>query len=252
MTNILKLIFAVSFFSSLAIGQTVFQRSNNLSCCSSSHLAYLPASGTLSSDPGTEEYISPGSGFDIAIKVGPSFPLGEFAGTTDAGSGYALTGWSVGVDGILSLAQHLDWISSLDLSVNKTDESGLTPGTGALISSTSWSNVWLLTGLKVSGPLGESSPFRIFGTAQGGFLFGTSPEENLEWATGYSNRGSATATAFGYSVGAGVSVSSFTVSFRYLGGEPDYQVTTVDASGQKSGSLKQQTACLQLTAGLIF
>lgn len=203
-------------------------------------------------DQNAEESIEPGSGFHIGFFGGVSLPMGKFAEVSDKASGFSITGWTVGVDGLVELDPHVDWISSLNLSVNRTDMGSLVTAPNIHVSSTSWSNVWLLTGLRVNGPVVPGSPLKLFAQGQVGFLFGTSPAVNLDWGSGYSNQGSSSSQALGYSIGAGLAIENFSVCVRYVGGTPSYNFTATGSGGKVSGAFEQQTSCIEIAAGVGF
>lgn len=185
------------------------------------------------------------TGYDVTLFGGVSIPLGDFSAPS---GGAAKTGFAVGADGSLALSSALSWMSSVNLSVNSLDIRSVIkthPSSRFSTSAGSWTLVWALTGLRVSGNVSPQA--ELFGFGQAGLLWGTFPrisdgEEPLNFGS---------ATAFGFAFGGGMTISCPSLSVRYLSGEPQYELTLPECyiDGKKA---PQPTSCLLITGGVTF
>jgi hypothetical protein len=188
-----------------------------------------------------------GSGFTLF--GGVSIPTGDLAATAGSKAGAAKTGFAVGADGSLALSPKVAWMSSVNLSVNSVDLSFL-QNFGVSADAGSWTLVWAVTGLKVFGNV--SPEVELYGFGQAGLLFGTAPQITLTVGPNRATQNSASATAFGFSFGAGINIRHVSLSVRYLSAEPEYSVTASGTGGTASGIIKQPTSCVAITGGIAF
>jgi hypothetical protein len=191
----------------------------------------------------------------VTISAGVSLPVGDFSSSSTEGAGAAQTGFAFGVDGSVGVAPELAWMTSLNFSFNSMDVGSASSAlTDISINAGSWSSVWLLTGLKAGGPVGPNVEFSGFG--QVGLVIASIPEIHVYSSTATFTENSATATAFGYSVGTGLTFGHVGLTLRYLHSEPEFNITGVGTDGTStttvSGTYKQSISIMQILGTFSF
>lgn len=212
----------------------------------------------------TPQVSSTRSGNRFAIFGGFSKPAGDFGSTTGLKAGFAKTRFAIGADGSKVLSPAVSWMSSAYLSVNSVDYKiikylGFSSGEVG-----SWTLRWLLTGLKVAG--NPTPEVELFGFGQFGLLYGSSPEMTTSYYFVYDEYSisipvtieSASASTLGFGFGGGMNLGHFSLSLRYLSGEPEYKITTIFHETEityeftESEKIKQPTSCILITGGYAF
>lgn len=197
------------------------------------------------------------SGPEFGIHVGGSFPAGDFGAGGSALSGtrggFAEPGITGDVEITFPLTAHrrLGWISSLMIHSHSTDYTSFFQRGGYEGSSGSWLIVTPLTGLRYR--ISFTPDFAAYTLVQGGLMYGRSPQIILATAEGSGRQESATGTSFAYNFSMGIVVShQVNMGFRYVHGEPAYQVT--ESFGTQTGhkSFVQNSTMVQLIFGFLF
>jgi len=174
------------------------------------------------------------SKIDFGINVGLALPNGDF-GSTNANSdnsGGAATGFSVGADVGVPVAKGLSWWTSFYFVSNALSEDYVKSATGETSAITgelsSWTTIWPMTGIRYAAAV--SDQIDLFGGAQVGMLFGTTPEPSATQGPVRFSAESASSSAVAFSFTGGLILNDrFTGSIRYMTGQPTYKykVTTV-------------------------
>jgi hypothetical protein len=194
---------------------------------------------------GQESQLSvPRREFNAYIFAGLSVPRGDFGADLGETGGAAQTGYVFGADAEVTKGAPLAWLSSVDISVNSANMGPSYSGTGIFAKADSWTNTWLLTGLKLF-----SSKTHAFVFGQLGLLIGRTPEITLTSGDARATQHSASATALGYGFGAGMKMKRFVLSLRYLGGKPKYEISASNGAMSVTTTYEQPTSCVLIMAG---
>ncbi|HYQ86341.1 MAG TPA: hypothetical protein VES59_03755 [Bacteroidota bacterium] len=186
----------------------------------------------------------------MTAHLGLAIPTGDYR---DLNGAAAVPGFLIGCDLIIPHTEWIGSLSSITLSVNSVDDAAL----GSLRETlrkynlsyniSSWTNLWVFTGLRLSSPL--SRDVALFGSGQIGLLFGWTPSIEIRGNGGSGKAESASATSLAYGFGGGLLIADrYALGFRYLHGNPEYRIS----AGNTTATGKQSTSILQLTAGIRF
>ncbi len=186
----------------------------------------------------------------IALFVGPSLPTGDFASTTSQKSGYAKLGLALGADAVFRFAPQVGWMTTFSYSTNSLDAGTALSYYGIGINADSWTAVRVLTGPRFGGPI--SPEINLNGFVQMGLLIGTIPEIRVSAGSGSAVQYSSTANAFSYGAGVDFGTNRFLVGLRYLGGEPQFNITASGTGGTASTSYTQPMSVFEVIVGVIF
>lgn len=228
-----------------------------------------PASAPKLSSEGSRGSISQERGFvsdsprrkpAVSIFAGLASPVGDFgeSNVNVEKAGFASSGFAVGIEGN-SGGETIQASYGGIVSFNGSDFGSVIAGVGSVPSSVkvqvesgSWAGVWLLLGGRV---VGNVSPLvQIRGEALLGTLFGISPEIKVTARASSGQTASATidkavGVGLAYGAGAGLSISQFDLSLKYLTGSPEYEFKS---GGEKLGKAKHPMSLLFFTAGIRF
>lgn len=193
----------------------------------------------------------------VSVYCGLSIPVGSFGKTTangeegDEAGGAASLGFAIGGNADIPVTPTSAALFSIDYASNSVDLAQGMAGSGISAETTSWTSLWALVGLKIFGNVSPSTELFAFG--QGGLLYGSTPQITASYGGVTVIQNSASASAFGYGFGAGMRTGRFTLSARYLGGKPEYEITaSVNGSDLGHATFEQQMSCVVLTAGFAF
>jgi len=188
---------------------------------------------------------------------GLGVPLGDFS---ESDNGGANTGFVVGGQYTISLGDGGEFFrnSGIALGVtyaNNGIDIGMLSGLGLSVESGSYSNIWVLGGLKTTFPASEAVSIDL--TVLLGAVFSSSPELTASGSGALITVSSASATAFALSAGGDVVLSKhFTFGLRYYAAEPEYSIrfegTGPGASLSTTEDVEQSTSILAVSVGYIF
>jgi len=202
--------------------------------------------------------VAQSQGMEIGLKIGASFPAGDFAAGGSAGGGgtrggFAEPGFTMGGEISFPVMKNsnLYWMNVISYHNHQTNYSTIFPPYLYNVTSGSWHILTPLTGLKYR--MRFARDFAAYGFAQGGYMYGISPELQLSSAQGTGTQETAEGGSFAYSVGMGVFISDLVdLTFRYVHGDPTYEVTTSTSGEPTVTSFQQNTTMIQLVGGLTF
>lgn len=190
----------------------------------------------------------------LILYCGISIPYGAFRDAKAAVGGTALTGFAVGADADVPVGGKSSMMVSLDYAINGMEVEAAPAGAGITAEASSWTSLWTLVGVKVSGSASRTT--ELFGFAQGGFLYGSTPEITVRTGSAaYTEQitySSTSAYAVGYGFGIGAQSNRFSLCIRYLGANPKYELHTPYTDIWNKPYAAQSTACLLITAGAAF
>lgn len=187
-------------------------------------------------------------GSKLTAIVGGAFPVGEYAQTAGVHPGFATTGFSAGIEytvhaDSLALLVSPGWISTLLVSVNGSDQSGvrntlvqefnIPPDANATVEAGSWITASVMTGFEGNYQLARD--WSIGFQSQFGFVVGSSSLVKLASDRGAITQHSSIAAAPCFSAGiAATMLNRFTLGVRYYSSTITYDIRTINPDGTSS------------------
>lgn len=190
--------------------------------------------------------------------AGGAFPVGQYSQTTGVRPGFATTGFSVGIEytvhaDSLALLISPGWLSTLSVSVNGSDQSGvrdalaqefnIPPDANATVEAGPWITASVMTGFEGNYQL--ANDWSIGLQSQFGFVVGSSSLVKLASERGAITQHSSIAAAPCFSAGIASTLSNrFTLGARYYSSTITYDIRTINPDGTSNALYYDQPSDL--------
>lgn len=206
-------------------------------------------------------------GSKLTAIAGGAFPVGEYAETTGGHPGFATTGFLAGIEytvhaDSLALLVSPGWISTLLVSVNGSDQSGvqdallqefnIPPEANATVEAGSWITASVMTGFEGTYQFARNWSLGL--QSQFGFVVGSSSLVKLASERGAITQNSSIAAAPCFSAGiAATMLNQFTLGIRYHSATITYDIRTINPDGTSNAVYYGQPSnLLSLYLGYTF
>lgn len=190
----------------------------------------------------------------LEIIGGVGIPIGEFASTSALSgekAGFASIGGSVGLRYRGEAAKGFE-LGMAEIfgyyPMNQTEYAKYFPSQ-VRVDAGAWYIFWTMGTVGFSLPLPPSTRFHAGGLL--GLLLGVSPSLTATYGSTTADQSASGATAISYGAYVGFTFSRIGIELRYMAGEPEYSLSVSSGSNYLTGKVKQPTATVQLTLGLI-
>ena len=185
----------------------------------------------------------------ISVFAGVALPVGEFHSTDSESGGFALAGYTFGVDLAYDLEHEVFWLTTISISYNKLDELSYRKASGLPSSINldfgSYSTISPVTGFGVLVPVSQQTS--LFFAGQMGALFGTTPEATASAGSQSISITSGSGSAFAFSLSGGIRVNErVTLGLKYLSGQPRYSVSMEGKALSVEREFEQPTSILEI------
>ena len=179
---------------------------------------------------------------------GISSPQSDFSSTSGAKSGYAKSGFCGMLEHVKIVGSNANWVTTVALANNATDESALSNQTGYKVTAGSYTTGWMMTGFGLGSDLSSTSGIYVSG--QAGILASSFPDITLSSGSSSVTQTTKMGLAFAYGIGAGVRMNNLNIGLRYYSGEPEYEQTASIGGYTSTAKVKLPTTILMFVIGL--
>lgn len=188
----------------------------------------------------------------FSLYGGAAVPQGEFGSISGDKGGFANTGFCAMIEGSRVLAENINWISSVSLAINGTDEASLENDVQDIypditVTSGNYTTIWAMTGIGFETI--ASPEIRIYGLGQMGLLFSSFPDITFSSGGESISQTTTSEVAFAYGLGTGIIINKLNISIRYYASEPEYKQSVSYMGETTSAKTKMPAAILQLMFG---
>lgn len=184
-------------------------------------------------------------GFRSTLSIGAAVPSGDFGATSGEKGGYATTGFAASLDLTKGLDNNLAWVTSGIIAINSIDEAALKEDAEVSVDAGMYMTSWLLTGFGMEAAASPTA--NLFFNGQLGVFYSNFPD--ITYA-GSINQTTTSSPAFGFAINAGVKFEKIRFTFRYLSGEPNYEMKASNGSVTIKNEQKLPVGLILLQIGL--
>ncbi len=186
----------------------------------------------------------------LVVSAGAGIPVGDFAGLHTATTGWAATGFAVGVEYSHPVTDLFEIGALLNANFNGLNQDELEQEFGT--TSVTGTHYTVFSLMAKAGLVVEVTgwPVRLHETAYVGALHSAFPTIEGMWAGGIPfTRSASGGFGFAYGFGSGVSISSVDLTARYLGGRPEYEPEGTNTPVRKE---TRPISLIQVTFGWVI
>lgn len=184
---------------------------------------------------------------------GVSIPSGEFSSTSSDGAGFAVTGYSLGIDFNLPIIKEIALISTAALSVNAFDKSSLNKifqKNGFILNENvdDYNTCWGLTGLNYEKNISQLNTLNF--SLQIGFLFPIYPKLRVYYKGNQMNQSTTANLTFAYAINFGIKFNKVNLGARLYYSNPESNQLAASGYTSLNVKVKLPVEIIQISLGI--